>query len=106
MPQIPTGWFQGLRPWRVQGRAPALLSFPGSPGPETDMRSLAPVHPRPVSPGSTGAGTSPTNLHGPDGIGRARRLPLAIVQTREAEQPIPGLFQTIGHGGAPEPPFA
>jgi hypothetical protein len=27
MPQIPTGWFQGLRPWRVQGRALASLPF-------------------------------------------------------------------------------
>src|SRR5208282_3857684 len=57
MPQIPTGWFQGLRPWRVQARALALLSFPGSPGPETDMRSSAPAHPRPVSPKRTPAGT-------------------------------------------------
>ena len=40
MLQTPTDWFQGLRPWRVQGRALALLPFPGFSGPETDMRSL------------------------------------------------------------------
>jgi hypothetical protein len=65
MPQILTGWFQGLRPWRVQGRAPALLSFPGSPGPETDMRSSPPAHPRPVSPKRTPAAINPTGLHAP-----------------------------------------
>src|SRR5208337_588087 len=35
MPQIPTGWFQGLRPWRVQARAlesPGPTFLPGFPG--------------------------------------------------------------------------
>ena len=33
MVQPPTGWFQGLCPWRVQGRALALLPSPrGTPG--------------------------------------------------------------------------
>jgi hypothetical protein len=40
MLQTPTDWFQGLCPWRVQGRALALRPFPVALGPETDMRSL------------------------------------------------------------------
>ena len=31
MVQPPTGWFQGLCPWRVQGRALALLPSPRGP---------------------------------------------------------------------------
>ena len=40
MPQTPSDRFQGLCPWRVQGGALILLPYLGSPGPETDMRSL------------------------------------------------------------------
>src|SRR5882757_2699999 len=32
-------WFQGLGPWRAQGRALVLLPFTRLPGLETDMRS-------------------------------------------------------------------
>jgi hypothetical protein len=47
MLQTPTDWFQGLCPWRVQGRALAFLPFPGFSGPETDMRSSPSGRPAP-----------------------------------------------------------
>jgi hypothetical protein len=43
MVQSATGWFQGLRPWRVQGRALALASLDYS-GQETDISSLPVRH--------------------------------------------------------------
>src|SRR4051794_3120816 len=45
------------------GQSPGLTSFPDSPGPETDMRSSASAHPRPVSQELTQAGTNPRGLH-------------------------------------------
>src|SRR6478736_3144831 len=45
------------------GQNHGLTSFPDSPGPETDMRSSPPVHPRSVSPEPIQAGTNPIGLH-------------------------------------------
>jgi hypothetical protein len=47
MLQTATGWFQGQRPGIAlggPGQSPGLTSLPGSPGPETDMRSIAPAN--------------------------------------------------------------